>query len=104
MKRFQGGLVFKANGLLYHSTLGPKVKKKMNDLVGLVERRGQHAEHDRHEPGGGLERGLLLGDRHHEVARCAQRGQPHVLRAPSRPVRHGKELSSILQRYLAHEK
>ena len=55
----------------------------MNDLVGLVERRGQHAEHDRHEPRRRLERGLLLGDRHHEVARRAQRGEPHVLRAQS---------------------
>ena len=28
MKRFQGELVFKADGLLYHSTLGSRVVKK----------------------------------------------------------------------------
>ena len=28
MKWFQGGLVFKAHGLLYHSTLGSRVKKR----------------------------------------------------------------------------
>ena len=34
MKRFQGGLVFKAHRLLYHSTLGSRVieKEKMPDL------------------------------------------------------------------------
>ena len=28
MQRFRGGLVFKAPGLLYHSTVGLRVKKK----------------------------------------------------------------------------
>ena len=28
MQRFRGGLVFKAHRLLYHSTLGLRVKKK----------------------------------------------------------------------------
>jgi len=39
MQRFRGGLVCKAHGLLYHSTLGLRVlkkKKKMRDLPGFA--------------------------------------------------------------------
>ena len=37
MKRFRGGLVFKAHRLLYHSTLGLRVikKKKKRFMVGV---------------------------------------------------------------------
>jgi len=31
VKRFRGGLVFKAHGLLYHSTLGSRVIKKKKE-------------------------------------------------------------------------
>ena len=34
VKRFQGGLVFKAHRLLYHSTLGLRVIKKKNKIRG----------------------------------------------------------------------
>ena len=34
MKRFRGGLVFKAQRLLYHSTLGLRVIKKKKKRVG----------------------------------------------------------------------
>jgi len=33
-ERFRGGLVFKALGLLYHSTLGSRVMKKKKGLEG----------------------------------------------------------------------
>ena len=33
MKRFRGGLIFQAHKLLYHSTLGSKVKKKKEKSV-----------------------------------------------------------------------
>ena len=37
MQRFRGGLVFKAHRLLYHSTLGLRVKKKKKDGHGRGE-------------------------------------------------------------------
>ena len=42
MKRFRGGLVFKVHRLVYHSTLGSRIKKKnrmeeMHSLVGLED-------------------------------------------------------------------
>ena len=43
VKRFRGGLVFKAHGLLYHSTLGSraiKKKKKDRDLFGCSPESG----------------------------------------------------------------
>ena len=36
MKQFQGGLVFKAHRLLYHSTLGSRVIKKRRSSLGLA--------------------------------------------------------------------
>ena len=33
MKRFRGGLVFKALRLVYHSTLGSRVMKKMMMMI-----------------------------------------------------------------------
>ena len=42
MKRFQGGLVFKAHRLLYHSTLGSRViKTKKGTVVTLPPRRAR---------------------------------------------------------------
>ena len=42
VKRFRGGLVFKAHRLLYHSTLGSRVIKKNKQVEGLPGgRRGQ---------------------------------------------------------------
>ena len=38
VERFRGGLVFKAHRLLYHSTLGSKVRKKREGLPRLVSR------------------------------------------------------------------
>ena len=35
MKRFRGGLVFKAHRLVYHSTLGLKVKTKKKKIGGF---------------------------------------------------------------------
>ena len=41
MQRFRGGLVFKAHGLLYHSTLGLRVIKKKRRLEeGRRDNRG----------------------------------------------------------------
>ena len=36
MQRFQGGLVFKAHRLLYHSTLGSRVVKKKKEKVEVI--------------------------------------------------------------------
>ena len=49
MKRFRGGLVFKASRLVYHSTLGLRViKKKKKDLfeAGREARVGPHLRPD----------------------------------------------------------
>ena len=46
VQRFRGGLVFKAHRLLYHSTLGLRVKKKKKDLEADLgeEARVDHVE------------------------------------------------------------
>ena len=36
MKRFRGGLVFKAHRLVYHSTLGWRVIKKKREVEGRL--------------------------------------------------------------------
>jgi len=40
--RFRGGLVFKAHGLVYHSTLGWRVIKKKTPPAPRATLRGQH--------------------------------------------------------------
>ena len=41
MKKFRGGLVFKAHRLVYHSTLGSRViKKKKKDVAAVEHERG----------------------------------------------------------------
>ena len=49
MKRFRGGLVFKAHRLLYHSTLGSRVIKKRKDLV-VEDERGEVPSRVSHLP------------------------------------------------------
>ena len=39
VQRFRGGLVFQAHRLLYHSTLGPREKKKRREEDGLSSRQ-----------------------------------------------------------------
>jgi len=49
VKRFRGGLVFKAHRLVYHSTPGSRViKKKEEDLRGRVDgvEAVEHMAHD----------------------------------------------------------
>ena len=40
MKRFRGGLVYKARRLLYHSTLGSRVIKKKKLALNGLDREG----------------------------------------------------------------
>ena len=53
VKRFRGGLVFEAHGLLYHSTLGVKVLKKKT-CVALNSRRESTKEEDAGTPDASL--------------------------------------------------
>ena len=54
VKRFRGGLVFKAHRLLYHSTLGwREIKKKKKE--GEIARENQH-----HLPHGAVFKSMLL--------------------------------------------
>ena len=49
MKRFRGGLVFKAHRLVYHSTLGLRVIKRERDFeeAAALRRKFEAAERDR---------------------------------------------------------
>ena len=74
VKRFRGGLVFKAHSLLYHSTLGLRViKKKKRGLLGVVDNQ-QFASISPARESGGLVWGLGL-----EVLRIGFRVDSSVL-------------------------
>ena len=42
VKRFRGGLVFKAHRLLYHPTLGSRVIKKKKKYLEILEEEKEH--------------------------------------------------------------
>ena len=67
--RFRGGLVFKAHRLVYHSTLGLRVKKRENSAPGAALRRVQCAPWRgwrRRAPGG---RGLFINSQTRQRAK-----------------------------------
>ena len=62
MERFQGGPVFKAHRLLYHSTLGSRViKKKKGRGQDRGDEGGAHGDRGALQHGGGAERPVLGG-------------------------------------------
>ena len=60
MKRFRGGLIFKAHRLLYHSTLGLRVMKKKKKAVTHDAEGGARAERASAQ---GPVRGISIGQR-----------------------------------------